>query len=409
MTAPSAGDPLALLRGLVDDRRSGVLALRRGKVAAHLCLQDGRLVFAVSNLKRLQAGDWLEAAGLSTAAAVADAGRETTGSKQLVDNLVRRHGGRRPELVEAMRGLTREIALDALCWSRAESAFSAGMPVLRDQILLDEPAGALLAAAEKRLAAAPGAGDEPEPAGPAGPDPWADVPEVQEFRNRVAHARTLDHFALLEVERAAQPEVIRKRYYELARIYHPDAIQGVLAEACQDLAEEHFALITEAYNVLTRPDQRKEYLEQLRESAGRGEPQRQDPNQLARQNFQQAQKSAAAGELHDAVQFFQNAARMDPKRAEYHRELGIVQMQNPRWQKAAEESLQRAVSLERTDARAWVHLGQLYQRNGLKTRAVEAYRQTLQWDPDNFEAMSGLAELEDEGGKGGLKGLFGRR
>ncbi|NIV39557.1 MAG: hypothetical protein GWN58_62155 [Anaerolineae bacterium] len=102
---------------------------------------------------------------------------------------------------------------------------------------------------------------------------------------------------------------------------------------------------------------------------------------------------------------------MDSSKGEYHRELGIVQMRNPRWQKPAETALSRAIEIEQTDVRALVHLGLLYKKNGLKRRAVETFRQALQWDPENSVAVESLAQLEpsaeEPGGR--LKGLFGRR
>ena len=115
----------------------------------------------------------------------------------------------------------------------------------------------------------------------------------------------------------------------------------------------------------------------------------------------------AAGELHDATQFFRNAVHLDPDQSEYHRELGIVEMRNPRWQKSAEESLRRAIELEQTDARAFAYLGQMYQKNGLKRRAIEAYQMALEWDPEHEMAQEGLAALE-EPTDSGRKGLFRR-
>jgi curved DNA-binding protein CbpA len=226
-------------------------------------------------------------------------------------------------------------------------------------------------------------------------------------------AGTLDHYSLLELDRKADEDAVRRRYYHLARSLHPDTLRGILAEACQGEAEEYFSLITDAYNTLTRSDQRKEYDEHLRsQSTAEKDRDKQDPTSLARENFRQAQRALNNGELHDATQFFHNAVQLDPARAEYHRELGIVQMQNPQWQKSAEEALLQAVALEQTDVRALSHLGRLYQLNGLKRRAVETYQKALQWDADNEMAQAGLAELSGEtpaASRGGLNRILRRR
>jgi tetratricopeptide (TPR) repeat protein len=408
---------VAALGQLARDRRSGVLALKRKSVGAHICLQDGRVVYATSNLRKFQPARWLVDADLATSTTLKELGK-VAGTKQLVDYLVGRSSSDRMQLVTALRNLTREIALDAMTWNQPELNFNSGVPVLRQHVLLEEPLEKLLSEADERLEAAAAVvnnGDPEEEYAPEpdAPDLYADNAEVREFRQKVEFARTLDHYALLELDRKSDEDTVRRRYYHLARSLHPDSLEGILAEACQREAEEYFSLITDAYNTLTRPEQRKEYNDQLRSKAtAERETEKQDPTSLARENFLQAQRALNNGELHDATQFFRNAVQLDPGRGEYHRELGIVQMQNPQWQKSAEEALQRAVTLEQTDIRALSHLGRLYQMNGLKRRAIETYQKTLQWDEDNQIAQTGMAELsedDDAPKRGGLNRILGRR
>jgi DnaJ-class molecular chaperone len=222
-------------------------------------------------------------------------------------------------------------------------------------------------------------------------------------------ARQQNNYDLLDLDSKADMDTVRKRYYQLARKYHPDALEGVLARVCRFEGEEYFAAVTDAYNTLTHPEQRKEYDQMLSSQTGRDrERSDQNPAELAKLNFTSGKRALAAGELHDATQFFRNAVQLDPSQGEYHRELGIVEMRNPRWQKSAEESLRRAIQLEQTDARALAHLGQIYQGNGLKRRAIETYQTALEWDPENDMARAGLAALEAATGSG-RKSFFKRR
>jgi molecular chaperone DnaJ len=62
-----------------------------------------------------------------------------------------------------------------------------------------------------------------------------------------------DYYKTLGVPKTATAAEIKKSYRELARKFHPDANKGS-AEA-----EERFKEITEAYNALSDPKQRKEY------------------------------------------------------------------------------------------------------------------------------------------------------
>lgn len=407
----TAGGALNALRELAEERRSGVLASRRGSAGIHICLQDGRVVFATSNLLRFQHNRWLTAAGLAHHDALKMAG-PTRGTKELVDNLVKHSGLDRMDLVSSLRALLKEMVLEALTWHATELRFSPGVPVLREHILIDDAADGLIQAAEEHLEntparKAPREVADPVPA-PAEQDPHGHNPEVAAFREKVQLTGEQNYYELLDLDSKADSETVRKHYYHLARAYHPDALRGILAEVCRPEAEEYFATVTDAYNTLTRPEQRKEYDQQLGSQASRDREQRQQqPTELAKLNFISGTRALAAGELHDAAQFFRNAVQLHPDHGEYHRELGIVEMRNPRWQKSAEVSLRRAIELEQTDTRALAHLGQIYQENGLKRRATETYQKALDWDPENEMAHAGLAALGASSGSE-RKSLFSR-
>lgn len=62
-----------------------------------------------------------------------------------------------------------------------------------------------------------------------------------------------DYYAVLEVQRTATDEEIKKSYRKLAMTYHPDRNNG------SKEAEERFKAITEAYDVLRDPQKRAAY------------------------------------------------------------------------------------------------------------------------------------------------------
>ena len=62
-----------------------------------------------------------------------------------------------------------------------------------------------------------------------------------------------DYYQLLEVDRGAGPEEIKRAYRRLARQYHPDVNGNVPASA------ERFKEINKAYSVLSDPDKRQRY------------------------------------------------------------------------------------------------------------------------------------------------------
>ena len=63
-----------------------------------------------------------------------------------------------------------------------------------------------------------------------------------------------DYYELLEVSQNASDEVIARAYKVLAKKYHPDMNPENPAEA-----EEKFKKVTEAYEILSDPDKKREY------------------------------------------------------------------------------------------------------------------------------------------------------
>ena len=70
-----------------------------------------------------------------------------------------------------------------------------------------------------------------------------------------------NYYELLKVTQYATHDMIREAYKELARLYHPDSnfYDEVLDESLREENIQLFKQITEAYNVLSRPDMREEY------------------------------------------------------------------------------------------------------------------------------------------------------
>ena len=74
----------------------------------------------------------------------------------------------------------------------------------------------------------------------------------------------LDLYKVLEVSKEASQDEIRRSYRRLARKYHPDANPG------DKKAEERFKEIQHAYEILSRPEKRREYDEGPRTFFGSG-------------------------------------------------------------------------------------------------------------------------------------------
>jgi len=97
------------------------------------------------------------------------------------------------------------------------------------------------------------------------PAPAAPKPAVDEAALRVLHDRIVkaDHFEALGVKRDAPAAQVKTAYFQLARLYHPDAGAQGEPEAVKRLRADIFARLGEAWGVLSDEARRAEYLQKL--------------------------------------------------------------------------------------------------------------------------------------------------
>jgi tetratricopeptide (TPR) repeat protein len=257
-----------------------------------------------------------------------------------------------------------------------------------------EPAPAPEAAARPAVppptpAEAPAPSAEPAPAAPP-----AAVPEPEQDEREAALAMLQrvgqeDHFAVLGLGRDAEIEEAREAYFSLARRFHPDRHrEGELADLHPRL-EEAFARITVAYSTLSDPAAREEYL-------GRDETMvaaTPDPSELAAINHRRGLQLYASGRRVEALGFLENAVRLDPGPAAHHRDLGLLQAQNPRLRREAPQALRAALERDPTDVTARVGLALVLRRLGESRESRREMQEAARWEPDHpaVQAASGKA------------------
>jgi curved DNA-binding protein CbpA len=117
------------------------------------------------------------------------------------------------------------------------------------------------AAAAKPAAPAPVPAKPAVPAPPPPPRPGLDVAALQAL---AAKLRDADHFAALGVKQEATPAQIKVAYFQLAKVYHPDAIPADASAEVKKLCHDVFAKVSEAWSVLGEDAARAAYLEKLR-------------------------------------------------------------------------------------------------------------------------------------------------
>lgn len=206
----------------------------------------------------------------------------------------------------------------------------------------------------------------------------------------------VNYYEVLGVDRSASEEQIRDRFRKLARENHPDRYKG----SDKVDAERRFQNLTEAVNVLTNPARRKQHDVEM---AGVSKGGVVDFAQIAKAYMAKGVKAYKENDFRGAYENFDLAAKHNEKDAKawYHVALAAARM--PSMMRQAVHAIETAVQLEPVNPVYLRDAGKLAKMAGLSAKAERYFEQALQWDPQNVEIQSALAELrtgKGEAGKG---------
>lgn len=108
-------------------------------------------------------------------------------------------------------------------------------------------------------AAAPSAHAAPQKPAPAAASPL-DRAALEAF---LARLKSADHFQVLGVKRDAAGPQIKVAYFQLAKLYHPDAVPADAASEVKKLCADVFSKLSAAWGVLGDDGARANYLDEL--------------------------------------------------------------------------------------------------------------------------------------------------
>ena len=137
----------------------------------------------------------------------------------------------------------------------------------------------------------------------------------------------LDYYQIMGLEKTAPSHEVKKRYYELARRFHPDRFSGVRQQEFMVRLNKVFKLMTEGYQILADPQKRKAYDYNLatrrnkdtlrmkrvtQEQSTSTAKQRLIKNANARKFYELGQKALAEGNIKGAQMNFTLAIQQAP-------------------------------------------------------------------------------------------------
>jgi DnaJ-domain-containing protein 1 len=219
--------------------------------------------------------------------------------------------------------------------------------------------------------------------------------ELTEIAERL---RGRDYFGVLGVQKNATDENIREAYFALAKRTHPDRFSAA-SDAVKRLAEEVFAVISQANEVLGHRDRRNEYLRQQqnkeRDRADIEEGERALKAELAFQKGIALLRKKSHGE---AADLFEEAVKLYPDEGEYHAYLGwAMWLANPdatNGVEIARNHILRGRKLAPSSDKPYLFLGRLYKAEGKDTVAEKMFQKVIELDPDCVDAIRELRLID---------------
>ncbi len=254
------------------------------------------------------------------------------------------------------------------------------------------------------------------PAEPSGPSP-EEIAVRKDIMEKHASLREATRYDLLGITITANDGEVKKAYYAMAKKYHPDRHHSPYLRDVHGLLEELFGKITDAYQMLSSPFERNRYDAKIRAEgpaaviAVGGTPTSEEANEGARrraaeERYQEGKRHFDEMHFFDAIQSLREAVRLAPKK-NYHKLLARALMKNPLWLREAEEQFRLALKMDQFDAESYVGLGDIYESEGMGTRALKMYEQAATYDPENEAAQQKTGKRGAH--VGALKKLFGRK
>jgi curved DNA-binding protein CbpA len=218
----------------------------------------------------------------------------------------------------------------------------------------------------------------------------------------MAHRITL--YDTLGVERDASENDIRSAFRRLTRSSHPDQFTGAERAA----AEQRFQEITEAFNVLSRPESREKYDTEIAMQVGgtRGGGQL-DAKEIARRLVAKGVETYKNGDIQQALEHLQLAIDHDNDSDRAHYFMGFVLSKVPTRERDALRHSERAVQLDSHNATYKAQAAIAAYGVGMASRAERLAQDALALDPTNNKAQAVLAVLSGTA-EGKKDGLFGR-
>lgn len=228
--------------------------------------------------------------------------------------------------------------------------------------------------------------------------------ELIEYRTKL---KTLDYFQILEIDRKAPPENVKRSYFKKAKEYHPDAVRFQDVPEIRMIADQIFAVLGKAHETLVHEDQKKEYIDIL-EGGGNVDASEEVARILAGEKyFHQGMIAVKRKDWQKAKENFEEAIKMSPTEGEFHIELGWAKFNmagdNKLIRNEAKQHIDKGLGHSPKIANGHYYLGVIQKSSDMPGKAVEEFKKAIELNPRHQRAKSelNLMKMRMQGQKGG--------
>jgi curved DNA-binding protein CbpA len=222
----------------------------------------------------------------------------------------------------------------------------------------------------------------------------------------------VDYYHVLRVWPTAEDDAIKKAYFNMAKLFHPDVASKDGQGTKNEDDDVDFKLINEAYAVLSDPVKRREYDEELKQFGARDKrwSAKEADKRSAQLAFEQARTAMKHNRYDKAVVLLKSAIKYDPNTPAYHSWYGFALAALSTRLHEARDACKKALEMEFYNADYHANLGFVYQQAGLGSTAQESFQEALKWDPEHALALKHVNGDKPKKGGGlgkSLGSLFG--
>jgi curved DNA-binding protein CbpA len=221
----------------------------------------------------------------------------------------------------------------------------------------------------------------------------------------------VDYYEVLGVWPTADADAIKKAYFKLARMHHPDVVSKTGSDNEPEQAGIDFKLINEAFGILSDEIKRREFDQKLKQNSGGGgavTERKEADKRSAQLAFEQAKTAMKHNRYDKAVVLLKSAINYDDSNPAYHSWYGFSLGVLKTHLHEARDACKKALEMEFYNSDFHANLGFVYHQAGLTSTANESFEEALKWDPEHHVALkyhSGDNAKTDSENKG-LGGIF---